>query len=78
MIELSLLLLVGAVIFYILRVLFNSEEFNWLTLVLSVSTVASVISDTDIAKDTVVYYIVPMLYIIMMSVVYIIYGGRKA
>ena len=78
MIELSLLLLVGAVIFYILRVLFNSEEFNWLTLVLSVSTVASVVSDSDIPKDSVVYYIVPMLYIIMMSVVYIIYGGRKA
>ena len=78
MIELSLLLLVGAVIFYILRVLFNSEEFNWLTLVLSVSTVASVVSDSDIPKDNIVYYVVPMLYIIMMSVVYIIYGGRKA
>ena len=77
MIELSLLLLVGAIIFYILRVLFNSEEFNWLTLVLSVSTVASVLTDTDIPKDTVVYYIIPMFYIIAMSVVYIIYGGRK-
>lgn len=77
MIELTLLLLVGAIIFYILRVLFNSEEFNWLTLVLSVSTVASVLTDTDIAKDTVVYYIIPMFYIIAMSVVYIIYGGKK-
>lgn len=77
MIELSLLLLVGAIIFYILRVLFNSEEFNWLTLVLSVSTVASVLTDTDIPQDTVVYYIIPMFYIIAMSVVYIIYGGKK-
>lgn len=77
MIELSLLLLVCAIIFYILRVLFNSEEFNWLTLVLSVSTVASVLTDTDIPKDTVVYYIIPMFYIIAMSVVYIIYGGKK-
>lgn len=72
-----MLLLVGAIIFYILRVLFNSEEFNWLTLVLSVSTVASVLTDTDIPKDTVVYYIIPMFYMIAMSVVYIIYGGKK-
>lgn len=77
MISLSLILLVGTLGFYILRVLFNSEEFNWLSLVLSVCTVASVLTDSEIADDQIVYFVVPLFYVIAMSVVYIIYGERK-
>lgn len=77
MMPLTLLLIIGAVMFYILRVLFNTEEFNYLTLVLSVSTVACVLTDSEIAQTELVYYIVPMFYIIAMSIVYMIFGERK-
>ena len=63
--------------FYILRVLFNSDEFNWLTLVLSVCSVATVLTDSEIVADQIVYYIVPLFYMIAMSVVYIIFGDKK-
>lgn len=77
MISLSLILLGGTLVFYILRVLFNSEEFNWLTLTLSVCTVASVVTDSEIADNQIAYFVVPLFYVIAMSVVYIIYGERK-
>lgn len=77
MIPLTLILLGSAMMFYILRVLFNSDEFNWLTLVLSVCSVATVLTDSEIVADQIVYYIVPLFYMIAMSVVYIIFGDKK-
>ena len=74
MMEISLILILGSAIFYILRVLFQGQEFNYLTLILSVSALASVLTDTDIAQDTLVYYIVPLFYMIAMSVINMIYG----
>ena len=69
-----MILILGSAIFYILRVLFQGQEFNYLTLILSVSALASVLTDTDIAQDTLVYYIVPLFYMIAMSVINMIYG----
>ena len=72
-----MILLGSAMMFYVLRVLFNNDEFNWLTLVLSVSSVASVLTDSEIVPDQIVYYIIPLFYMIAMSVVYILFGEKK-
>ena len=74
MLELTLMLIIGAVIFYILRVLFQTQEFNYLTLILSVSSLAMVLTDSEIAGEHLVYFIVPLFYLIAMSVVNMIYG----
>ena len=68
------MLIIGAVIFYILRVLFQTQEFNYLTLILSVSSLAMVLTDSGIEGNQLVYYIVPLFYLIAMSVVNMIYG----
>lgn len=74
MLELTLMLIIGSVVFYILRVLFQTQEFNYLTLILSVSSLAMVLTDSSIEGEQLVYFIVPLFYLIAMSVINMIYG----
>lgn len=74
MLELTLMLIIGSVVFYILRVLFQTQEFNYLTLILSVSSLAMVLTDSGIEGEHLVYFIVPLFYLIAMSVINMIYG----
>lgn len=68
MLELTMLLLIGTVIFFILRVIFkNVAELNIMSLLLGVLALASVLQDPEIVDADLIYYVLPLFYAILMS-----------
>lgn len=78
MLEITWLFLIATALFYILAVLFKADEFNYLSLLASVIGVACVLLDTEIAGTYLAMLIIPLFYVVCMSVVHIIFGrGMK-
>ena len=77
MLEITWIVLIGAVLFYILRVLFSSQEFNVLSLILSVCAMATVLTDADILGDQLVFYVIPIFYLIAMGVIHFGFGNDR-
>lgn len=68
MLELTMLLLIGTVIFFILRIIFkNVAELNIMSLLLGVLALASVLQDPEIVDADLIYYVLPLFYVILMS-----------
>lgn len=73
-------MIIGMITFYILRIIFNVLEFNYMALILAVCALAIVITDNTIAGKDLVFYVVPTFYVIAMSVInmgFVKVGGRK-
>ena len=70
MLEVTWIIIIGAVVFYILRVLFNLSEFNVLSVILSVCGMATVLTDTTIAGDQLAYFLIPLFFVIAMGIIH--------
>ena len=74
MLEITICFLVGTVLFYVLSIIFRISELNFMTLIVSICTVASVLQDTTIPDTDLVLYIVPLFYAVVMSLIRMIYA----
>ena len=74
MLEITICFLVGTVLFYVLSIIFRISELNFMTLIVSICTVASVLQDTTIPDTDLVLYIVPLVYAGVMSLIRMIYA----
>ena len=74
MLEITICFLVGTVLFYVLSIIFRISELNFMTLIVSICTVASVLQDTTIPDTDLVLYIVPLFYVVVMSLIRMIYA----
>lgn len=78
MLEITWLFLIATAVFYILTVLFKADEFNYLSLLSSVIGIACVITDNTIAGTNLAMLILPLFYVVCMSVVHIIFGSTRS
>lgn len=68
MLELTLMMIIGTVLFFILRIIFKScDELNIMSLLLGVLSLALVLQDTEIEADRLIYFVIPLFYVILMS-----------
>ena len=61
--EFLIISIVGMVLFYILRILFNQTEFNLMALMCAVFTLAIALTDTELG-DNLLYVVIGSFYII--------------
>lgn len=68
MLDLTMYMLVGAVLFFILSIIFKSGgKLDIMSLLLGVLALASVMQDEEIVDADLIYYILPLFYLILMS-----------
>ena len=66
MLELTLIMLIGTLLFYILHLIFKSDELNCMSVILSVIALACVLKDDSIGDDL-IYFVIPLFYAIITS-----------
>ena len=77
MLELTLIFLVGALIFFILRTIFHSDEFNAMSTIICVLALAMVVKDESIGDDL-IFFVCPLVYGVLVSALSLIPGwGEK-
>lgn len=70
-------MLIGALIFFILRTIFKSDEFNVLSILLCLLALCAVVTDEELG-DKLIFFIVPLFYGIVVSGLSLIPGwGEK-
>ena len=80
MLELTMIMLTGAVMFFILSIVFNSGgRLDIMSLLMGVLALASVLQDEEIVDADLIYYILPLFYTILMSAIGFVnsYWGDK-
>lgn len=78
--ELTMIMLGVAILFYILRIFFKSDELNVMSVIMPVVALACVWKDWEadiIPGDDLILFVAPMFYIILMSAVSMVYGFLK-
>lgn len=78
--DILLMLIIGAVGFYILRVLFQHDEYAYMTLLCSLCALAMGLTNTDFTDTELLIFIIAMSYLSIMSVIAVVVnsvGGRK-
>ena len=78
MLELTLVFLIGALIFFILRTIFKSDEFNAMSTIICVLALAMVVRDESISDDL-IFFVCPLVYGVLISALSLIpgWGERK-
>lgn len=70
MLELTLMMVIGALIFFTLRLIFKTDEINFMSLIMSSIAIACMVKDTEInSSDDMILYLLPMLFMFLMSIV---------
>lgn len=68
--ELTMIMLIGCLIFYILHIIFKVDELNVMSLVMGVIALACVVKDPTIAgTEDMILFVAPLFYVILMSAV---------
>lgn len=62
-----MIMLLGCLIFYILHIIFKSNELNVMSVVMSVIALACVVRDGTIPGEDLILYVAPLFYVILMS-----------
>lgn len=78
--DILLMLIVGAVGFYILRVLFQHDEYAYMTLLCSLCALALGVQGSTFTNTELLIFIIAMLYLSLMSVIAVVVnsvGGSK-
>ena len=60
------MMLIGTVIFFILHIIFKSDELNCMSVIMSVIALAMVLRDPEIGDDL-IFFVIPLFYAIIMS-----------
>lgn len=78
MLELTLFMLIGAAIFFILHIIFKSDELNCMSTIMCIIALAAVLQD-DSLTDNLLLFVVPLFYGIIMSALSLTpwWGDRK-
>lgn len=61
-----MIMLVGALIFYVLHLIFKSDELNIMSVIMCVLALAMVVQDTEIGDDL-IYFVIPLFYGVVSS-----------
>lgn len=78
--DILLMLTIGAVGFYILRVLFQHDEYAYMTLLTSLCALAMVLQAGTFTDTELLIYVVVLGYLAIMSLIAVVVsssGGRK-
>lgn len=69
MMELTTIMVIGSVILYLLTIIFSKRgrELPWLSLIVSVCAIASIIIDETLDGDTLALLMVPEAFVFLMS-----------
>lgn len=76
MLEITMMMLIGAVLFFVLHIVFKSDELNYTSLVMSVIAICTVLKDDSLGDDLILF-IVPLFYFVLMSAISITPWGRS-
>lgn len=76
MLEITMMMLIAAVLFFVLHIVFKSDELNYTSLVMSVIAICTVLKD-DTLGDDLILFIVPLFYFVLMSAISITPWGRS-
>lgn len=76
MLELTLMMLIACAIFFVLHIIFASDELNVMSVLMSVVALACVLKDTEIGDDLILF-VVPLFYVILMSACSLVPGWRR-
>lgn len=76
MLEITMMMLIAAVLFFVLHIVFQSDELNYTSLVMSVIAICTVLKD-DTLGDDLILFIVPLFYFVLMSAISITPWGRS-
>lgn len=74
------MLIIGAVGFYVLRVLFQHDEYAYMTLLCSLCALAIGLQSDTFGNTELLVFIIAMAYLSIMSIVAVVVssvGGRK-
>lgn len=75
------MLTIGAVGFYILRVLFQQDEYAYMTLLCSLCALGLVLQTPTFTDTELLIYIIALVYLTVMSIIAVVVssvgGGRK-
>jgi len=76
MLEITMMMLIAAVLFFVLHIVFKSDELNYTSLVMSVIAICTVLKDDSLGDDLILF-IVPLFYFVLMSAISITPWGRS-
>lgn len=65
-------MLIGAVLFYVLHLIFKSNELNTMSVIMCVIALGAVLKDDMIAGDDLPLYVLPLFYGIITSAISLI------
>lgn len=77
MLELTLMMLIAAVLFFVLHIIFKSDELNYTSLVMSVIAICTVLKDNTLGDDMILF-VIPLFYFTLMSALSITPWGKKS
>lgn len=76
MLELTLIMLVAAMIFYVLHLLFKKDELDAMSIIMCTIAMAVTLKDTEIGDDL-LFFVIPLFYGILTSALSLIPWGKK-
>lgn len=78
MLELTMISLAVALAIYVLHLLTKRMELDTMSVIMGVIALCTVLKDTEIAEDDLIFYIVPVFYMIATSALSLAMGwGEK-
>jgi len=76
MLELTMMMLIAALGFFILRIIFKSDELNCMSVIMCVIALALVLQDDELSEDL-IYFVIPLFYGIAMSAISLMHIGER-
>ena len=77
MLEVTLMMLIAAAVFFILRTLFKSDELECMAVIMCVVALACVLQDESLA-DYLMMFIIPLFYGALMSILGLTHWGDRS
>lgn len=77
MLELTMIMLGAATLFFILHLIFKSDEMNAMSTIMCILGLAAVLKDTDMG-DNLIFFVLPLFYGVITSALSLIPGWRNS